>query len=346
VIFLKVLLFPFTIIYACITTCRNKLFDIELLKSIQVPVAVVCVGNLKAGGTGKTPFTQYLLNTFSSTYKVAVLSRGYGRKTKGFVLADKNSTINDIGDESFQLYTHANNNYVVAVCEDRVQGVNALLDLYPDLKLVILDDGFQHRKIKRDVNVLLTEYNDPFFDDCLLPAGRLRESKSGAARADVVVVTKSPTSYKPLSHQGFLPYIRPRVPVHYSGIAYGLYHSHTNQATLNSKVIVVTGIANPNPLLTYLEGQKLDIVKHFSYADHYSFTSKDILLVDQESKRYDSVQIITTEKDWVKIVPLLKDANTDSIWGYIPIELVVFSNESALLDLVQQKINKRLYSLS
>jgi tetraacyldisaccharide 4'-kinase len=111
-------------------------------------------------------------------------------------------------------------------------------------------------------------------------------------------------------------------------------------------VIVVTGIANPNPLLTYLKEQKLDIVKHFNYADHYSFTSKDILIVEQESKRYDSVQIITTEKDWVKIVPLLKDANTQSIWGYIPIELVVCSNETALLDLVQQKINKRLYSLS
>jgi tetraacyldisaccharide 4'-kinase len=346
VIFLKILLFPFTIIYACITTCRNKLFDIGLLKSIQVPVAVVCVGNLKAGGTGKTPFTQYLVNTLSSSYKTAVLSRGYGRKTKGFVLADKNSSINDIGDESFQVYSHANNKYVVAVCEDRVDGVNALLKIYPDLKLVILDDGYQHRKIKRDVNILITEYQDPFFNDYLLPAGRLRECKSGAARADVVVVTKSPTSYKPLSLQGFLPYIKPRVPVHYTSISYGLYQSQITLSTLNSKVIVVTGIANPNPLLTYLKEQKLDIVKHFNYADHYSFTSKDILIVEQESKRYDSVQIITTEKDWVKIVPLLKGANTPYIWGYIPIELVVCIHEPALLDLVQQKINKRLYSLS
>ena len=345
-IFLKILLFPFTIIYTGITICRNKMYDLGFFTSEQVPVAVICVGNLKAGGTGKTPFTQYLVNTYSNTYKTAVLSRGYGRKTKGFVLAGVDSTIHDIGDESFQIYSHANNNYVVAVCEDRVQGVKELLNLYPDLKLVSLDDGIKNRKIKRDVNVLLTEYNDPFYADWVLPSGRLRECKISAARADVVVVTKTPSTYKPLSHQGFLPYIKPRVPVHYTGISYGSYHTSIDIQPLKNKVIVVTGIANAIPVLTYLKELNLDVVKHFNFSDHYAFTSKDINLVEEVCKSYDSVQIITTEKDWVKIVPLLKEVKSSTMWGYIPIELTVYSNEHALLDLVQQKIDKRLYSLS
>lgn len=346
-IFLKILLGPFSIVYGLVIACRNKFYDWGIFKSTAVPVAVVCVGNLKAGGTGKTPFTQYLLNTYAGIYKTAVLSRGYGRKTKGFVLAGAQSTAAEIGDEPLQLYTHANDRYHVAVCEDRIEGVRRLLEKIPDLKLVILDDGFQHRKIKRDVNVLLTEYNDPFYADLLLPSGRLRECRIDAARADVIVVTKTPSvSYKALPHQRFIPYIKPRVPVHYTGIVYGDTMDQSGRISLPQSIILVTGIANTKPLLTYLREKQIDVIKHVKFSDHYAFSSQDIEAIEKERNSNETIQVVTTEKDWVKIVPLLNQLNISTGWSYLPIELGVYSNEKVLLDLIHQKINKRLYSLS
>jgi tetraacyldisaccharide 4'-kinase len=333
-------------IYGAIASIRNKLYDSGWFTSVEVPVAVICVGNIKAGGTGKTPFTQYLVNTYSAEYKTAVLSRGYGRKTRGFVLADADSTAVDIGDESLQLFSHAHNNYHVAVCEDRVEGVKQLLKCVPDLQLVILDDGFQHRKIKRDVNVLLTEYNDPFYTDMLLPAGRLREGRIGAARADVVVVTKTPAIYKPLPHQMFVPYIKPRVPVHYTGIVYTDIKNQAGIAHQVQSMILVTGIANPTPLTEYLKAKQLEVVKHFNFSDHYSFTLEDIETIEKARNTYGGIDIVTTEKDWVKIVPLLNQLNISTGWYFLPIELGIYSNEKVLLDLIHQKISKRLYSLS
>ena len=345
-IFVKILLWPFSIVYGGITSCRNKLYDLGWFTSTEVPVAVVCVGNLKAGGTGKTPFTQYLLNTYAGMHKTAVLSRGYGRKTTGFILANADSTAAEIGDESLQIYTHAQGRYHVAVCEDRVTGVKRLLELVPDLQLVILDDGFQHRKIKRDVNVLLTEFSDPFYADMVLPAGRLREGKIAAARADVVVVTKTPNHYKPLPHQMFSPYIKPRVPVHYTGIVYGDIQNQMGVADSVTSIILVTGIANTAPLTDYLKEKQIDLVKHFNFSDHYAFTLQDIETIEKARNKNEAIHIVTTEKDWVKIVPLLNQLNISRGWYFLPIELGVYSNERVLLDLIHQKISKRLYSLS
>jgi tetraacyldisaccharide 4'-kinase len=279
-------------------------------------------------------------------YVTAVLSRGYGRKTTGFVLAGVDSTAAEIGDESLQLYTHAQDQYHVAVCEDRVEGVKRLLELIPDLQLVILDDGFQHRKIKRDVNVLLTEYHDPFYGDMLLPAGRLRESKINAARADVVVVTKTPAMYKPLPHQFFSPYIKPRVPVHYTGIVYGDIKNRTEIAERVKSIILVTGISNTAPLTDYLKEKQIDVIKHFNFSDHYSFTLQNIETIEKTRNNNEAIHIVTTEKDWVKIVPLLNQLKISTGWYFLPIELEVYSNERVLLDLIHQKISKRLYSLS
>jgi len=346
VIFVKILLWPFSVVYGCITSCRNKVYDLGWFISTEVPVAVVCVGNIKAGGTGKTPFTQYLLNTYSGMYKTAVLSRGYGRVTTGFLLAGTDSTAAEIGDEPLQLLTHAQGRYHVAVCENRVAGVKQLLQVIPDLELVILDDGFQHRKIKRDVNVLLTEFNNPFYDDMLLPAGRLRECKIGATRADVIVVTKTPIDYKPLPHQFFIPYIKPRVPVHYTGIVYGDIINQYGKTEQVSSILLVTGIANTAPLKDYLKEKKIDIIKHFNFSDHYVFTLQDIEAIEKARNNNQAIQILTTEKDWMKIVPLLDQLNISAGWNYIPIELGIYSNEKVLLDLIHQKISKRLYSLS
>ena len=332
-------------LYGAIASCRNCLYDLSWFKSYPVPVAVICVGNLKAGGTGKTPFTQFLLDHFSASYKTAVLSRGYGRKTKGFVLANVNSTAADIGDEPLQLYTHAAARYQVAVCEDRVAGAQQLIQQIPGLQLIILDDGFQHRRIKRDVNILLTEYNDPFYKDYVLPTGMLREFRNGAARADMVVVTKSPAVHKPLDHEAIHHYAHKQILVHYTAIQYGAYtNGHTTGGSFE-QVILVTGIANPAPLVEYLAANGIQIIEHINKKDHYTYTEADLKIVHELQQRNPKAHVLTTEKDWVKVVPLFKTAGVENTWMYIPIDLLIQTNKEKLLSAIDTKITQRLNSL-
>lgn len=334
--------------YGAITSCRNYLYNIAWFKSYEVPVAVICVGNLKAGGTGKTPFTQFLLKHFSKHYPTAVLSRGYGRKTRGFVLAHEYSTAIDIGDEPLQLFTHAQGQYHVAVCEDRIEGVKQLQQLIPDLKLVILDDGFQHRRIKRDVNVLLTEFNDPFYNDLVLPAGRLREFRSGASRADLIVVTKCPDAYNELDKDTIYRYSRKQLPVHYTSIQYSALKMQ-DSAVCNEpvqKVILVTGIANPQPLLDYLTSQQIEVVQHIGYKDHHDYSKEDLLAIEELRSKNAGVKVLTTEKDWVKVVPLFKGYSIENTWLYIPIDIAIRTDEEQLLSVIQTKITERLNRLT
>ncbi|MGN6648309.1 MAG: tetraacyldisaccharide 4'-kinase [Cytophaga sp.] len=345
-IFLKILAWPFSILYGAIASCRNYLYDLSWFKSYLVPAAVICVGNLKAGGTGKTPFTQFLLDHFSASYKTAVLSRGYGRKTTGFVLANVDSTAAAIGDEPLQLYTHAAGRYHVAVCEDRVAGAQQLLQQIPGLQLIILDDGFQHRRIKRDVNILLTEYKDPFYKDYVLPTGMLREFRRGAARADLVVVTKSPVAHKPLNHEAIHRYARKQIPVHYTAIQYGAY-TKSGQAGVGDfdQVILVTGIANSGPLLEYLAAKGIQVIEHINKKDHYNYTETDLKIVQELQQRNPQAQVLTTEKDWVKVVPLFNTCGIENTWMYIPIDLLIHTNREELLSVINTKITQRLKSL-
>ena len=349
VIFLKIILGPFSLLYWIVLSFRNWCYDSNILKSYKVPVAVICVGNIKAGGTGKTPFTQYLLDNYSGVYKTAVLSRGYGRKTKGFILANAQSTAEQIGDEPLQIFLHSHDHYAVAVCEDRVEGVTQLLKYIPDLQLVILDDGFQHRRIKRDVNILLTEFQKPFFKDYLLPLGLLRESRIGAKRADVIVVTKT-TSQEIISHfnkKSLQKYLQQDTPVFYTGIEYenisnGQINRDLNQ---NDQVILITGIANPEPLVRYIK-TKATIIEHVSCKDHYSYSLSDIQKLKSIRINTPNAIIITTEKDWVKLFPLIsKEENLDD-WYYLPIGLNVFAEKESLFSAIDKRINKRLNNLS
>ncbi|WP_238379380.1 tetraacyldisaccharide 4'-kinase [Cytophaga hutchinsonii] len=348
VIFLKILLLPFSLLYGGITAIRNYAYDKGWYKSYTLPVAVVCVGNIKAGGTGKTPFTQLLLQQFAGKYKTAVLSRGYGRKTKGFVLATAASTSAEIGDEPLQLYTHAQGVYAVAVCEDRVAGVEKLLQLIPDLKLVILDDGFQHRRINRDVNILLTEYQAPFYADWVLPAGRLREFRNGATRADAVVVTKTPAHAALLKTDNILRHTAKAIPVLYTTIEYGATRNEDGNYTWqpNEKAVLVTGIANPQPLVQYLNSRHIDIIKQFEFKDHYSYTLRDIQQMLDYQNANDGVKIVMTEKDWVKVVPLLRELNLSKGWYYVPIQIGIYSDQQQLLNTVETKIIDRLNRLT
>jgi tetraacyldisaccharide 4'-kinase len=188
---IKALLTPFSWVYGWITLLRNSLYDTGFFGSQTPPQFTISVGNLTVGGTGKTPMVEYLSRLLLQKNKIAVLSRGYGRKTKGLLFADNASTASDIGDEPLQYFSKFRKNIVVAVCENRVKGAFAIHESHPECNLLLLDDAYQHRAIGRQINILLSDFNRPFYHDLPFPAGRLRETRSGAKRADLVVVTKS-----------------------------------------------------------------------------------------------------------------------------------------------------------
>ena len=198
-ILLRKILFPFSVLYGIITSFRNFLFDIGILKSYSFSVPIIAVGNLSVGGTGKTPQIEYLIRLLSPKYKLATLSRGYKRQSKGFVLADETSNALTLGDEPYQFFTKFKN-IQVAVDANRKNGIEQLLSQKVKPEIILLDDAFQHRKVKASFYILLTTYGDLFSDDWILPTGNLRESRSGAQRADLVIVTKCPVNL-PLEEQ-------------------------------------------------------------------------------------------------------------------------------------------------
>ncbi|MFM7668645.1 MAG: tetraacyldisaccharide 4'-kinase, partial [Bacteroidota bacterium] len=191
---LRYFLFPFSLIYGLITEIRNNLFDSKILSSQEHSVKTIAIGNLSMGGTGKSPVTLYLTALLSGTFNLAILSRGYGRKTKGFKWVEFDSLASDAGDEPLMFKTIVGEKIPVAVCEDRNSGVENIRLTYPKTELILLDDAFQHRKIKPGFSILLTKFDNPFFNDFVVPAGKLRENRSGAKRADVILVTKCPNS--------------------------------------------------------------------------------------------------------------------------------------------------------
>ncbi|MDE5662365.1 MAG: tetraacyldisaccharide 4'-kinase, partial [Muribaculaceae bacterium] len=200
----KIVLLPCSKLYGGITYMRNKFFDWKLLKEVEFDVPVVTVGNLAVGGTGKTPHVEYLVNAFRRSRRVAVLSRGYRRNTKGFIMAGRTSTPRDIGDESYQIYHKFKGEVAVAVCEDRVFGIRELMRLDPSIEMIILDDAFQHRYVKPAVSIVITEYNHPVSEDHMLPYGRLREPARGINRADMVIVAKCPHGLKPFDYRSVI----------------------------------------------------------------------------------------------------------------------------------------------
>ena len=199
----KYVLWPISKLYEFGVTCRNRLFDWGILKQEEFNVPIVVIGNIAVGGTGKTPHTEYIIKELQSRYNIAILSRGYKRKTKGFVIATKDSTPNQIGDEPYQMYSKFNGSIPVAVCENRRVGIAKLLDINKDINLILLDDAFQHRYVKPSVAILLTEYSRPLFEDEMLPLGNLREPIVALNRADMVVVTKCPENIKPMETRIF-----------------------------------------------------------------------------------------------------------------------------------------------
>ncbi len=302
----RLLLFPFSIIYGLVVWFRNSLFEMGVLKSQSFDLPIIVIGNLSTGGTGKTPHTEYLIRLLENKYKLGVLSRGYKRKTKGFVLASESASASSIGDEPYQIFRKFPS-VEVAVCEKRVDGVNKLLTLKKKPEVLILDDAFQHRWIKSGMNILLTDYSSPFFEDYPLPSGNLRDNRAQKKRAQVIVLTKCPPNISPQE----MDIIEARIgksesqEIFYTRIVYSkpqaFLSSNPNQ-TIHKKVILISGIAN-SKLLEEHVNQNYTLLKHLKFPDHHDFSSSDIQGIHEliDSFVGNDFSVLTTEKDFVRL---------------------------------------------
>lgn len=289
---IKHLATPFSWLYALGVWVRNLCYDERLLPSYAVSVPTIAIGNLAVGGTGKTPMTEYLIRLLSPSFRVAVLSRGYGRKTTGFRLAGESDTSATIGDEPMLIHSHFPG-IPVAVCADRVQGVKQLQSLYPDLQCVILDDAYQHRRLRAGFYILLTSYDNLYVNDRMLPRGYLRDLPAESARANAVVVTKCPKTMQPIDRRIVSNSLKLATyqQLYYSSISYA-------PLCLSSTPLLVAGIANPQPLLEHLQEQYPN-TESIIFADHRAFTEKDVQKILRKAEHYDHV--VTTEKDYMRM---------------------------------------------
>ncbi len=307
---ITIALTPLSWIYHGVTELRNKCFDWGILKQESFSVPVVCVGNITVGGTGKTPHVEYILANLQGSYRIGVISRGYKRRTKGFVLANTKSTPETIGDESYQMYHKFGKRVKIAVCEKRSRGIEQLLKIHPEINLIILDDAFQHRYVKPKVSVMLMDYSRQVNDDKVLPLGRLREDASGMNRAHIVVVTKCPDTLKPIDarivirHLNLLKFQR----LFFSRIRYtelrpvfeheARYTVRLESLTSADTVLLVTGIANPRSLIKHCR-QFPFRTRVMYFEDHHDFSKKDLRKIEDKFNTLKGARkiILTTEKD-------------------------------------------------
>lgn len=320
--FLRKILLPVVPVYYLIAWLRNMCFDLGILSSRSYDKPIICVGNLSTGGTGKTPMIEFLIRLLGSEFKVATLSRGYKRATNGFIVADDNATAASIGDEPFQYYRKFKD-LIVSVDGDRRNGIAQLLNGSHAPDIILLDDGFQHRKVKTGLNILLTSYDKLYANDIVLPTGNLREPRSGAKRADIIVVTKCPD----VLEENEKADIRNRLNLHsrqqlfFSRIKYSdsVYASETHRPLSELRdedITLVTGIANADPLLRYLDEQGF-IYEHLKFKDHHAFNVKDIKIINSKSL------ILTTEKDYMR---LMNHVDPLKLY-YLPIETEISEPE-------------------
>lgn len=324
---------PISWLYGLGLMIRHQLYDNHLLHTSSPSVLTICVGNLALGGTGKTPHTEYLIRLLSAHYHVAVLSRGYGRKTRGFLLADASSTASQIGDEPMQMHEHFPE-VPIAVCENRAKGIKRICQAYPETQIVILDDAFQHRRIRCTYNILLTEYSRLYIEDSLLPMGRLRDLPSRALKADMVVVTKCPPAMRPIDRRVISN--RMKLPA-FQQLVFSTYQYA--ELPHEGNPLVVTGIANPEPLISYVKTLCPD-AGHLSYADHHRFTQRDVDTILREAQKYDYV--LTTEKDKVRFDEIYLSEALGNRICTMPVNLSVDEDfDRVLLTLFAEKFRKQ-----
>ncbi len=323
-----ILLFPLSALYWLITTIRNTLYDRKIIAHYSSNKLTINIGNLTVGGTGKTPQVEYLTRLLQKKHQLAILSRGYGRKTKGLVAASERSTALEIGDEPLQYYQKFQSKIPVFVCEKRAVGLQEIEKRLPKLDIVLLDDAFQHRSIKPTLNILLTDYKRPFYDDFLLPSGRLRESRKGAERADAVIVSKCLPELSEEEREQIISKIKKFTntdcPLFFSMIQYGSplpYFAKQTEFDKHKNIVLLSGIAQP-ALFEQAARKHFSVADHLIFKDHHVFSRQDV-------EKLVSKVVLTTEKDFVKIRPLLA---AHSQFYYWPIEVKFLENQQIKFD--------------
>lgn len=321
---MKIFLYPFAGLYWLVTYIRNKFFDWGLLHSKSYKKPIITVGNLSVGGTGKSPFVIYLIGLLKDTHLIGVLSRGYGRKSKGFHFANYTTSYEDIGDEPMQFFLRFKNKIIVGVDEKRAHGIDNLIkDFNPDL--FILDDAFQHRYVKAGLNILLTDYSHPYYEDHILPVGRLREGRYGARRAQIVVVTKCPENLDEENKKTIERKLKlqPYQSLFFSTI---IYEKQVISSTLtlpiddllSYQILLVTGIAKYQDILEFAES-KFSSVTHLQFKDHHNFSEADIVEIEKAYQKLDGKAVIlTTEKDFMRLKHFQQ---LQEILFYLPINI-------------------------
>jgi len=298
---IRFLVFPLSIIFKFVTDIRNKLYDCNFLKSEKINVPVISVGNLSTGGTGKTPMVDFIIYYLKRDYNISVLSRGYNRKSKGFIEIKNSDNPSLVGDEPFLIKSN-HSEVPVFACEDRVEGAKKIIS-ENNTNLILLDDAFQHRKISRNLDIVLTDYNNLFYKDYLLPYGNLRESRNNINRADVIIVTKCPLDFNKADAIKIKNQINPKKTqslffsqIKYSEKLFG-FKELSFKSIRNSKLTLVTGIANSQPLKEFLKKNNVNF-DHFDYPDHYNYSRKDVNKILATTKNN---IILTTKKDYYKL---------------------------------------------
>ena len=325
------ILYPLSLIYDVITSLRNFLYDKKILSTIKFSIPIISVGNLSVGGTGKTPFVEYLSKHYlDKKYNIAILSRGYKRKTTGYIIAEETQNYLSIGDEPMQYYLKFNDKLIVSVCEDRIYGINRIINDYPKTNLIILDDGFQQRKINSSFNIVISNFNKPFFCDYLLPFGLLREKRVNISRADLVVFSKVP---KDVFHDDFKnytieskKYLIRKNNIFFTEILYSkLLPLFNRNLNINStkKVIAASSISESSLFIGYIKS-KYNLIKSYNFPDHHIYKINDIDNIFNNLKK-DTILIIT-EKDVPKF-KIHKNKISNYPIFFLPIQVNIILNE-------------------
>ena len=319
---LRKLLFFVTPLYYLVSVLRNVLYDLSICKSTKFEIPIIGIGNLAVGGTGKSPMVEYLIDLLSDKHSIATLSRGYGRKTKSFLLANEKSTHLDIGDEPLQFYNKYNN-IVVSVDYNRVNGINKLLQIDNPPKVILLDDSFQHRKLTLGLSILLTDYNNLYFNDYVLPFGDLREPASSSKRADIVIVTKCPENLTEITKFEIKNKLKLKLSqkLFFSSIEYSNFVIFNTKKInfidfIKHKFMLITGLANPEQIVTYLVNNNCNF-EHKKFKDHHDYITNDLEKIDP------LLNILTTEKDYAKLIKIFPERNI----YYLPISVSIDSDK-------------------
>jgi len=335
---LSPILLPLSLLYGLIIYFRNRFYDYSIFKSTSFNIPIISIGNITVGGTGKTPHVEYLADLLKSEFRVATLSRGYKRKSKGFILADNQSTAQEIGDEPRQIKQKFPD-IEVAVDSKRVRGIQKLIANDQNLDVVLLDDAFQHRKVQTNLSILLVDYNRPIDKDFMLPLGNLREQAFEKKRAGIIIITKAPQDIKPIERRIIFSELRPYPfqNVYFTTMDYGKItpvYKNTDNIKINHEkptILLVTGIANPYPLEQYIKENLSDKIEKIRFPDHHNYKKSDLQKIEF---RFNSITssnklIITSEKDAMRLHKFTNIAdNIKKSFFYIPIKVRFLNNKT------------------